>query len=183
MEDEISLHSVRYLQVLRMKVANLVGTMHEMHDLDAFDLRILSALQHDGRLTNQQLAEQVNLSASQCSRRRSRLEKDGLIAGYPAKLDRERLGFGLTVFVSVMLNTHNRDNARKFADLMRRLVNVQEAHALTGEMDYLIKLTVRDLKELSAIINDELMPHEAVQTVKSAIVLDTIKEGSAVPIG
>lgn len=162
--------------------ANLGYFAHEMEPLDQFDLRILASLQEDGRLTNQDLADRVNLSASQCSRRRTRLETAGLIAGYPARLDRERLGFGLTVFISVMLNTHNRDNARKFAELMRRLPNVQEAHALTGEMDYLIKLAVRNLKELSAIINDELMPHESVQTVKSAIVLDTIKEGSAIPL-
>ena len=154
-----------------------------VHALDATDLSILKALQEDARLTNQQLAEKVNLSASQCSRRRSRLEETGVIAGYPARLDRESLGFDLTVYVSVMLNTHNRDNARKFAELMKRLGNVQEAHSMTGEMDYLIKLTVRNLKELSAIINDELMPHEAVQTVKSSIVLDTIKESSALPVG
>ena len=154
-----------------------------METMDGFDRHILAALQEDGRLTNQELAERINLSPSQCSRRRARLEEAGLIEGYFARLNRERLDYGLTAFVSVMLNTHNRDNARKFAELMRRLPNVQEAHALTGEMDYLIKLVVHNLKELSAIISDELMPHEAVHTVKSTIVLDTIKEGCAIPLG
>jgi DNA-binding Lrp family transcriptional regulator len=156
--------------------------MHKMEAMDAFDRHILAALQEDGRLTNQELAERVNLSPSQCSRRRARLEESGQIAGYFARLNREQVGYGLTAFISVMLNTHNRDNARKFAELMRRLPNVQEAHALTGEMDYSIKLVARNLKELSAIINNDLMPHEAVHTVKSAIVLDTIKESTAVPI-
>ncbi|MCB1429449.1 MAG: Lrp/AsnC family transcriptional regulator [Nitratireductor sp.] len=153
-----------------------------MTDLDPFDLRILAALQRDARLTNQQLAETVNLSPSQCSRRRARLEETGVIAGYPAKLDRESLGFELTVYVSVMLNTHNRDNARKFAELVRRLPNVLEAHALTGEMDYQIKLVAKNLRELSDIINNDLMPHDSVQTVKSSIVLDTIKETTALPL-
>ncbi|GIL01453.1 MAG: AsnC family transcriptional regulator [Alphaproteobacteria bacterium] len=153
-----------------------------MEEIDQFDRHILAALQQDGRLTNQQLGERVNLSPSQCSRRRARLEAAGLIEGYSARLNRERLDYGLTAFISVMLNKHNRDNARRFAELMRRLPNVQEAHALTGEMDYLIKLVARNLKELSAIISDELMPHESVQTVKSAIVLDTIKEGTTVPL-
>ncbi len=156
--------------------------MTETDKIDGFDARLLSALQVDGRLTNQELAERVHLSPSQCSRRRNRLEEEGYIEGYPARLNREKLGFGLTVFVSVMLNTHNRDNATKFRELMRRLPQVQEAHSLTGEMDYLIKLVVRSLKELSAIISDELMPHEAVQTVKSAIVLDTLKEGTEAPL-
>jgi len=155
-----------------------------MHDpLDAFDLKLLACLQENGRLTNQELAERVNLSASQCSRRRIALEERGLIAGYAARLDREALGFGLTVFINVMLNTHSRDNAAKFARLVSRLPNVLEAHALTGEMDYLIKLVVRDLRELSNLVNEELLPHEAVQTVKSAIVLETLKETNALPIG
>lgn len=151
--------------------------------LDAFDLKLLSWLQENGRLTNQELADRVNLSASQCSLRRTALEERGLIADYSARLDREALGFGLTVFVNVMLNTHSRDNAAKFARLVSRLPNVLEAHALTGEMDYLIKLVVRDLRELSNLVNEELLPHEAVQTVKSAIVLDTIKETGALPLG
>ena len=154
-----------------------------MSDLDSFDIRILNALQRDARLTNQELADEVNLSASQCSRRRQRLDEEGFITGHHAVLDRERMGFGLTVFISVMLNTHNRANAHRFAELMKRLPNVLEAHALTGEMDYQIKIVIRSLRELSDIINDELMPHEAVQTVKSSIVLNTIKETSAVPIG
>jgi DNA-binding Lrp family transcriptional regulator len=154
-----------------------------METLDRFDLQLLALLQHDARLTNQELADRVHLSASQCSRRRSRLEEEGYVAGFHARLDRERLGFGLTVFVNVMLNSHNRDNARKFAELMRRHPNVLEAHALTGEMDYQIKLAVRSLRELSEIINGELLPHEAVQTVKSSIVLDTIKESAEIPLG
>lgn len=150
--------------------------------LDGFDLRLLACLQENGRLTNQELAERVHLSPSQCSRRRASLEERGLIAGYGARLNREALGYTLTVFVNVMLNTHSRDNAAKFARLVARIPNVLEAHALTGEMDYLIKLVVRDLRELSALVNDELLPHEAVQTVKSAIVLDTIKETCALPL-
>ncbi|MEZ5871232.1 MAG: Lrp/AsnC family transcriptional regulator [Nitratireductor sp.] len=157
--------------------------MHEIDGFDRFDAKLVSLLQADARLTNQQLADLVNLSPSQCSRRRTRLENEGYLTGYFARADRERLGFGLTVIISVMLNTHNRDNARKFAELMLRLPNVLEAHALTGEMDYQIKLVARNLRELSDIINNDLMPHESVQTVKSSIVLNTIKETAALPLG
>ncbi|MCH4554382.1 winged helix-turn-helix transcriptional regulator, partial [Aestuariibaculum sp. L182] len=78
-----------------------------MEQLDAFDRKILSSLQEDGRLTNNELSERINLSASQCSRRRSRLEEEGFIRGYRAEIDREKLGLGIVNIISVTLATHN----------------------------------------------------------------------------
>jgi DNA-binding Lrp family transcriptional regulator len=150
--------------------------------LDEFDRKILSLLQDDARLTNNDLSERVNLSPSQCSRRRQRLEEEGLIRGYRAVLDRERLGFPLVNIISVTLATHNRDNARRFAELLERLPEVQEAHALTGEMDYILKVVTPDLKSLATFVNDVLLPHDSVQHVKTAIVLQTLKETGALPI-
>ena len=150
--------------------------------VDAFDRKILALLQDDARLTNNDLSDKVNLSPSQCSRRRQRLEDEGFIRGYRAMLDRDRLGFGLVNVVTVTLSTHNRDNARRFAELVSRLPEVQEAHALTGEMDYILKVVTRDLKSLAAFVNDVLLPHESVQHVKTAIVLETLKETSALPL-
>ena len=147
-----------------------------------FDRKILALLQADARLTNNDLSEKVFLSPSQCSRRRQRLEEEGLIRGYRAVLDRERLGFALTNMVTVTLATHNRDNARRFAELVARLPEVQEAHALTGEMDYILKVVTPDLRSLSDFVNGELLPHESVQHVKTAIVLETLKETSALPL-
>ncbi|MET1047403.1 MAG: winged helix-turn-helix transcriptional regulator, partial [Hyphomicrobium sp.] len=91
--------------------------MDDLERLDGFDRKILAHLQADARLTNSDLSERVNLSPSQCSRRRQRLEEDGFISGYRAMLDRDRLGFSLVSVVSVTLATHNRDNARRFAEL------------------------------------------------------------------
>lgn len=150
--------------------------------LDPFDRKILALLQADARLTNNDLSAKVNLSPSQCSRRRQRLEEEGYIRGYRAVLDRDRLGFSLTNMVTVTLATHNRDNARRFAELVARLPEVQEAHALTGEMDYILKVVTPDLKALSEFVNGELLPHESVQHVKTAIVLETLKETNALPI-
>lgn len=151
-------------------------------DFDDFDLKILAALQTEARLTNNEISERVHLSPSQCSRRRIRLEQEGVIAGYRALIDRAKLGSSLTSFVHVRLATHNRDNARRFADLVRRLPEVVEAHALTGEMDYSVKVVTRDLKALSAFVNDQLLPHEAVQHVTTSIVLDTLKEFGDAPV-
>ena len=156
--------------------------MSESEEIDAFDRKILALLQVDGRLTNNDLSERVNLSASQCSRRRQRLEEEGLIRGYRAVLDRDRLGFPLVNIISVTLATHNRDNARRFAELLARLPEVLEAHALTGEMDYFVKVVTPDLKSLAEFVNDVLLPHESVQHVKTSIVLQTLKETTALPL-
>ncbi|QLF71971.1 Lrp/AsnC family transcriptional regulator (plasmid) [Peteryoungia desertarenae] len=143
--------------------------------LDRYDLRILDELQKDARLTNNELSERIALSPSQCSRRRSRLEEDGFIRGYQAKLDRQKLGLDLLIVISVTLSTHNRDNAQKFARLVRSLPEVLEAYALTGEMDYHLKVAVRGLQDLSRFVNDVLLPHESVMHVKTSIVLDELK--------
>jgi len=150
--------------------------------VDGYDRRILAALQADGRLTNQELGERVSLSASQCSRRRRRLEESGVIRGYQALIDRERAGYALLSIVSVTLATHDADNAARFAELVASLPNVQEAYSLTGEMDYTLKIAATDLRGLSTFISETLLPHAAVQNVKTAIVLDTLKESSVLPI-
>lgn len=156
--------------------------MADIAQVDAFDRKILALLQEEARLTNAELAEAVHLSPSQCSRRRQRLEEEGLIKAYRARLDRDRLGFSLVNVISVTLATHNRDNARRFSDLVSRLPEVQEAYALTGEMDYVLKVVTPDLKSLAEFVNDVLLPHESVQNVKTAIVLQTLKETDALPL-
>jgi DNA-binding Lrp family transcriptional regulator len=157
--------------------------MNETVAIDIFDLRLMDALQADGARTNQQLADLVRLSPSQVSRRRQRLEETGLIRRYRADLDAGRLGFGVTVFIFVSLATHSGQNAKRFADLVRAMPEVQEAHAMTGDADYLLKLVVRDLKGLSTLVNEVLLPHESVARVRSSIVLETLKDDPRLPLG
>jgi len=153
-----------------------------MTSIDDFDLKILGALQEDGRLTNQQLAEVAGLSASQCSRRRMRLEEERVIAGYHADLAREALGFNLIAFIHITLATHSPDNAKKFRELVNRVDEIQDAYALTGDADYVLKVVLRDLKSLSEIVNNVLMPHQSVAHVRSSVVLDRLKESAKLPI-
>jgi DNA-binding Lrp family transcriptional regulator len=153
-----------------------------MISVDSFDLKILSALQDDGRLTNQQLADLVGLSASQCSRRRMRLEEEKVIAGYHADLASEALGFNLIAFIHITLATHSPDNAKRFRALVNRVDDIQEAYSLTGDADYLLKAVLRDLKSLSDIVNNVLMPHQSVAHVRSSIVLDRLKESAKLPL-
>ncbi|MGM4925534.1 Lrp/AsnC family transcriptional regulator [Tardiphaga sp. 804_B3_N1_9] len=153
-----------------------------MIPVDAFDLKMLTALQEDGRLTNQQLADTVGLSASQCSRRRMRLEEENVISGYHADLSSDALGFNVIAFIQVQLATHSPDNAKKFRTLVQRVDEVQEAYSLTGDADYVLKAVLRDLKGLSDLVNNVLMPHQSVAHVRSSIVLDRLKETSKLPL-
>ena len=150
--------------------------------VDAFDLKILAALQDDGRLTNQELADLAGLSASQCSRRRMRLEEEKVISGYHADLSSEALGFGVVAFIQVTLATHSPDNAKRFRTLVNRIDEIQEAYSLTGDADYVLKAVLRDLKGLSNLVNDVLMPHQSVAHVRSSIVLDRLKESTRLPL-
>ena len=151
--------------------------------LDSFDLRILSALQKDGRIGNAELSDLVGLSASQCSRRRAALEASGVIARYAALLSPAKLGLGLIVFVEVTLHAHSEERARRFAQLILRLDEVQEAHSLTGDTDYLLKLAVTDLDALSHVLNHVLLAHESVARIRSSIVLDRLKQTTELPLG
>ncbi|KND19632.1 AsnC family transcriptional regulator [Pannonibacter phragmitetus] len=153
-----------------------------MMQVDSFDLRLLSALQENAALTNQQLGERIGLSASQISRRRQALEAEGIIRRYRADLATERLGFSVTAFVGVTLGAHSRENARRFRAMVQAMPEVQEAHTLTGDVDYMLKIVVPDLKALSRVINDDLLPHEAVQNVRSSIAMETLKDDNLLPL-
>jgi len=154
----------------------------ELGALDQFDHKLLAALEADGRLTNAELALKVGLSASQCSRRRIRLEETGIIAGYSACLNASRLGIGLLAFIQVTLSPHSKENARKFGDFANGVKEIQEAYALTGDADYLLKAAAPDLSGLSRIINDLILPQACVSHVKSSIVLTTLKDSHRVPL-
>jgi len=149
---------------------------------EQIDRKILESLQRNGRMTNSELAEAVGLSASQCSRRRAELEKSGVIESYHAHLNPDAIGMGLTSLVSITLSHHDDDNADRLRTLLKSLPNVQSAYALTGEMDYMIVVVTADLKELSEFINKTLLPHKAVQNVKTSIALEVLKKSSMFPI-
>jgi DNA-binding Lrp family transcriptional regulator len=150
--------------------------------MDEFDLKLLDALQDDGRLTNNELADRIGLSASQCSRRRAALEKSGVIESYRAVLAAETLGLDVLVFVQVGLATHSPDSAQAFVKLINDIEEVQEAFSLTGEADYLIKMAVPDLRTLSRILYELFLPHRSVARVRSSVVLNRVKQTTRLPL-
>jgi len=151
--------------------------------LDSFDLKLLTALQEDGRLTNAELADRIGLSASQCSRRRIRLEESGIIQGYQARLDAERVGLPITALVQVTLGTHSNDNARKFAAFVNSVAAIQDAYAVTGDSDYMLTVVVASLPDLARLISDTILVHPTVSHVKSSIVLSRLKSVHRLPLG
>ncbi|AKJ31440.1 Lrp/AsnC family transcriptional regulator [Caldimonas brevitalea] len=160
--------------------------MNAQIDLDAIDRRILRALQSDGRMTYDQLASEVQLSASATLRRVKRLEDAGIIAGYVALVPPERVGLGLTAYLNVRLEKHTEIHKRNPMDLFRAAVQawpeVVECVALTGEMDYLLRVVVEDMAHYSRFIMDTLLKHPSVEDCKTSFVLDRVKNTTAVPV-
>jgi DNA-binding Lrp family transcriptional regulator len=150
--------------------------------MDEFDIKLLKALQEDGRLTNNELADRIGLSASQCSRRRAALEESGVIESYHAVLSAEAVGLDVLVFVQVGLATQSPDSGHAFVKLIDGIEEVQEAFSLTGDADYLVKMAIPDLKTLSRILNNVLLPHPSVAHVHSYVVLDRVKQTTQLPL-
>ncbi|WP_374437561.1 Lrp/AsnC family transcriptional regulator [Inhella sp.] len=155
-------------------------------ELDAIDRRTIQALQADGRLTFDALAEQVGLSPSAVLRRVRRLEQAGVIAGYRAVVVPERLGLGLTAYVNVRLEKHTPDLRRSPMESFRAAVQtwpeVVECAALAGEMDYLLRILVRDMEHYARFLRDTLLAHPAVQDCKTSFVLERVKSAGAVSV-
>lgn len=151
-------------------------------DLDAFDRRILSLLQNDASLTNAALSERVNLSASQCSRRRIALEQAGYIRGYRAELDAAKLGFGVEAFSRVTLIDHVEGTADDISGFFDGLEEVLAAYTLTGDADYLLHVRVGTLDDLAAFVHRRLLPHPKVAQVRSDIVLQRTGKRKGVPL-
>jgi Lrp/AsnC family leucine-responsive transcriptional regulator len=154
--------------------------------LDKLDKLILRSLQEDGRATYDQIAEQVSLSPSAVLRRVKRLEVDGVIDRYVALVKPESVGLALTAYLNVRLEKHTESHKRNPMDLFRASVQtwpeVVECAALTGDMDYLLRVVVQDMAHYSRFIMDTLLKHPSVQDCKTSFVLDRVKATTAVPV-
>lgn len=149
--------------------------------LDSMDTALLAALQKNAHLTAQDLGALLNLSASQAGRRRQRLEAEGYVSAYVARLNAEKLGLGVQAFVQVHLHQHGPDTSRGFAQLVSTRSEITSAWTLTGDADYLLRIFCEDLTALNRLIHDVLLPNEAVAKVHSQIVMDQLKQDSPLP--
>jgi Lrp/AsnC family leucine-responsive transcriptional regulator len=150
--------------------------------LDAIDLRILKVLQDDARLTNNDLADRVGLSASPCLRRVRRLEKEGFIRTYRAVLDREAIGLGLTVFVDIKVEKHNRENAQALQEALRALPEVVSCHMVSGAADFVAEIVVANLKAYERLLTEKLLTLPMIADIRSNFALSRVKSDAALPL-
>jgi Lrp/AsnC family transcriptional regulator len=150
-------------------------------DVDAADLRILGALQDDASLSIAEVAERAGLSANACWRRIKRLEDDGFIRSRVALLDAERLGAGVTVFVSIRAPEHSETWMAEFAAVVRRIPEIVEFYRMAGDVDYLLKLQVADIAAYDQVYK-RLIRGVRLSDVSSAFAMETLKHTTAIPL-
>lgn len=150
--------------------------------LDAIDRRILAALQREGRISNQELAEEVGLSPSPCLRRVRALEEAGVIQGYVALVDHEAIGLPVTVFVSVTLERQEDQVLEAFENAMRVRPEVLDCVLQTGEADYFLRVVVADLAAYERFLAESLSRQRGIGRIRSSFVLRRIKATTALPL-
>lgn len=157
--------------------------MNEMMDIDAIDRKILEILQRDGRISNVDLATQIQLSAPQCLRRVRALEERGVLRGYRAELAPQALGLGVVAYVSLNITAQAFARVREIEALIRDFPQILECHTVSGDCDYLLKVVAADLRSLSHFLTDRLMQLDGVADVRSMICLEEIKPPAGLPVG
>ena len=154
----------------------------KLRSLDRLDLSILSVLQRDGRISYVDLAEKVGLSSTPCIERVKRLEKEGYIEGYYAKLNPQALNCAMLVFVKISLSYQSPDAFAEFNKAVEQLPYIMECHLVSGDADYLIKARINDMSEYRALLGDMLLTLPGVKNSKSYIVMEEVKETQSIPL-
>jgi Lrp/AsnC family leucine-responsive transcriptional regulator len=153
-----------------------------MTDLDRIDRRILALLQEDGRLPAVEVAERVGLSPTSTGERLRRLQKEGVIAGFRARLDPRRLGLELLVFVEVSLDKTTPDVFERFAAAIRRAPEVLECHMVAGGFDYLVKTRVADMAAYRRFLGEVLLALPGVRETRTYAVMEEVKSDGPLPV-
>jgi len=150
--------------------------------LDRLDVSILRTLQNDGRISYVDLAEKVGLSSTPCIERVKRLEKEGYIEGYYARLSPQLLDYNMLVFVEISLSYQTPDAFQTFNKAVKKLPYILECHLVSGDADYLLKARINDMSEYRALLGDMLLTLPGVKNSKSYIVMEEVRETLELPI-
>lgn len=149
--------------------------------MDTKDRQIIRALQHDGRMTNQDLADAVNLSPSPCLRRLRNLEASGAIKGFSVDVDPAAYGLPITVFVRIRLERHNEEDVQRFERQVQNIPEILECHVLTGAMDYQLRVVVSDLDAYETFIRTRIHPIGGIASIDTSFVYGTVKKTAVFP--
>ena len=150
--------------------------------MDAIDARLLSALQRDGRQTVTDLAAAIGLSLTPCARRLARLEAEGVIEGYSARVDQARIGFPVSVFIQVELESQSKDAIDTFERAVRGFDRVMECHLMTGTRDILMRVVAADLTDFDRFLEDKLMRVPGIRSMRSSFALRTMVRRQVLPV-
>ena len=153
-----------------------------MKSLDAIDRKIIAAVQQDGRINIQDLAEKVGLSPSPCARRIRLLEESGIIKGYTAVIDQKKVGLPINAFASVRLERQREENLDRFAQAVARWPEVADCYLMTGPRDYLLRIVARDLEDYERFLKDKLTRLEGVASIETSFALGQVKRSDALPM-
>ena len=157
-------------------------TLH-MADIDKIDRRILAILQGDGRIANVELAERIGLSPTSIGERLKRLQREGFIEGYGARLNPHRLGLGLLVFVEVLLDKTTPDIFERFARAVQNAPEVLECHMVAGGFDYLVKARLSDMTAYRKFLGERLLALPGVKETRTYAVMEEVKRDAPLPVG
>ncbi|EPE97563.1 MULTISPECIES: Lrp/AsnC family transcriptional regulator [Rhizobium] len=149
--------------------------------MDEKDRQIISTLQRDGRLSNQELSEKVALSPSPCLRRLRLLEENGVIKGYTAIVDEEAYGLPITAFVRIRLERHSEAAIAAFERKVRSIDNIQDCYVMTGEADYLLRVLVQSLKDYEQFVRQQLHNIEGIAGIDTSFAYATVKKTTVFP--
>jgi DNA-binding Lrp family transcriptional regulator len=150
--------------------------------MDQFDKKLLSILQTNGRISNVELSEAVNLSESACLRRVKSLEERGFIDKYVALLDQKRAGLTDTVFVHIVLKREEKSELLAFEEAVKEIPEILECYLMTGEFDYLLHLVVANMADFERLHNESLTQLPGVSRVNSSFAIRTVQKTTALPI-
>jgi len=150
--------------------------------MDHFDKKLLSILQANGRISNVELSEAVNLSESACLRRVKSLEERGFIDKYVALLDQKRAGLTDTVFVHIVLKREEKSELLAFEEAVKEIPEILECYLMTGEFDYLLHLVVANMADFERLHNESLTQLPGVSRVNSSFAIRTVQKTTALPI-
>lgn len=145
--------------------------------IDDKDKLILDLLIADAKLSHQQISEKINSSQASVWRRIKAMEEAGIISGYSARVDQEKMGFELVAFAMVTLNRHSRDNVGEFERVMIAAPQILECHSITGQADYILKIKAKNIRDYEMFLNDALFRVQGVDQVHTSISLRAVKEG------
>jgi Lrp/AsnC family transcriptional regulator, leucine-responsive regulatory protein len=149
--------------------------------MDEKDRQILRELQKDGRLTNADLAERVNLSPSPCLRRLRMLEQSGVIEGYTAIVNHKAYGLPITVFIRIRLDHHSTEAAREFERRIRDIDEIIDCHLMTGDTDYLLKVVIESLDAYEAFIRTRIHPIPSIASINTSFAYGVVKQSRCLP--